>query len=117
MNDHELIGRITARLDESTANIDGATRSRLTQARYRALAARHRRVWIWPAAGGAVLASLVGVSVWLGQAPGPVALPVQQGESHAITDFQLLTESDSIELYQEIEFLEWLEATEGNGVV
>ncbi len=114
MNDNELIGRITAQLDEGVATLDGATRSRLTQARYRALATRHRRIWIWPAAGGALLASLLGISVWLGQAPSPA--PVHSAPL-ASTDFQLLTDSDSIELYQEIEFLEWLEETGGDGVV
>lgn len=114
MNDHELIGRITARLDEGAECLDGATRSRLTQARYRALATRHRRSWRWPTVGSALLATLVGVGVWLGQAP--VTAPVH-GESAAITDFQMLTDGDGMELYQDMEFLEWLEETEGNGVV
>ncbi|HEY0721846.1 MAG TPA: DUF3619 family protein [Gammaproteobacteria bacterium] len=114
MNDHELIERITLQLDEGVARLDGATRSRLTQARHRALATRHRRVWIWPAAGGALLATLVGITLWLGHAPSPA--PTHSAPL-ATTDFQLLTDSDSIELYQELDFLEWLEETEGGGVV
>lgn len=109
MNDDELTKRITGQLDAASEHLDGATRSRLTQARHRALASRHRAVWIWPAAGGAVLASLVAVTVWMGRAP-------DLNELNAASDFELLTESDGIDLYQEMEFLQWLEE-ENNGVV
>lgn len=110
MNDDELIGRITGQLEAGVGRLDGATRSRLTQARHRALAARHRPAWAWPALGGAVLASLVTVMVWLGRPP---AAP----EPLAAVDFELLMEGDSVELYQEMEFLQWLEETQDNGVV
>lgn len=110
MNDEDLIKRITDKLDAGSERLDGATRSRLTQARHRALASRHRAVWIWPAAGSAVLASVVAVTVWLGHAPEAIDL-------NGINDFEILTESDSIELYQEMEFLQWLEEEESNGVV
>lgn len=110
MNDDELIKRITGELEAGSEQLDGATRSRLTQARHRALAARHRPVWIWPAAGGAVLASVVAVTVWMGgQAPERVDL-------NAANDFEMLTQGDSLELYQDVEFLQWLEE-ENNGVV
>jgi hypothetical protein len=65
---------------------------------------------MWPAAGGAVLASVVAVTVWLGRVPEAIDL-------NGINDFEILTESDSIELYQEMEFLQWLEEEESNGVV
>lgn len=110
MNDDELTKRITDQLDAGSERLDGATRSQLTQARHRALAARHRKVWIWPAAGGAVLASLVAVMVWTGRGPAI-------NELNSANDFEMLTESDGIELYQEMEFLQWLEEEESNGVV
>lgn len=109
MNDDELIKRITGQLDAGNERLDGATRSRLTQARHRAIASRHRAVWRWPAVGGALLASLVAVMVWLGRAP-------EVADPYAANDFEMLTESDSIELYQEMEFLQWLEE-EQNDVV
>jgi len=110
MSDEKLIEQITERLDTSIERLDGATRSRLTQARHRALAARHRNSWIFPAAGSAVLASVITAMVWLGHTP-------DVKPTYSATDFEMLTSSDSMELYQNVEFLQWLDAQEGNGVI
>jgi hypothetical protein len=110
MSDDRMIEQITEQLDAGVERLDGATRSRLTQARHRALAARHRPRWILPAAGGAVLASIVAVMVWMGRTPD-----VTPG--YSVSDFEMLTSSDSIELYRDVEFLQWLDEKEGTSVI
>lgn len=110
MSDEKLIGQITAELDASVAQLDGATRSKLTQARYRALSAAQRPRWVWPTISGAVAASLLALMVWHGQ-------PVKEPESLAALDYELLNEGDTFEIYQEMDFLQWLEEAEQNDVV
>ncbi len=103
-DDRQLIEQVRATLDEGVANLDGATRSRLAQARSRALAPRRRmRLW-WLPAGGAVFASVLAAVLWLGQ---PVPLP--GNGFNGATDFELLTSTDSLELYQDLDFYHWLE--------
>jgi len=111
MNDDELTKHITSQLDAGMERLDGATRSQLTQARHRALTARHHRpLWIWPAAGSALLASIVAVTIWMGRAS-------DAGDPFSVNDFEMLTNSDDIELYQDLEFMQWLDEAESNGVV
>jgi negative regulator of sigma E activity len=109
MTDDELTRRITGALDEGTVRLDGSTRSRLAQARQRALAAPHARRWVLPATGGAVLASVVAAALWLSQ-PVSTSLPVEP------QDLEMLTAGDRLELYQELDFLRWLEEMEADRV-
>lgn len=106
MNDDErrLLERVRGALDEGAANLDGATRSRLAQARARALQPRHAvRLW-WLPAGGAVFASVLAALLWLGQ---PAPLP--GNGFNGVADLELLTSNDGLELYQELDFYRWLE--------
>jgi type VI protein secretion system component VasF len=106
MTDHErqLIETVRSTLNESVAHLDATTRSRLAQARARAQEPRRRtHFWLLPA-GAAALASLLVAALWLGQ---PMPLPGDGFDAAA--DFELLTSSDSLELYQELDFLQWLE--------
>jgi hypothetical protein len=106
MNDDDdpLIGRIRSALDEGAANLDGATRSRLAQARARALEPRHSHWRLWLPAGGAVFASVLAAVLWLGQ---PAPLP--GNGFNGVADLELLTSNDGLELYQELDFYRWLE--------
>jgi len=109
-------------LQESVGNLDASTRSRLTQARHAALAARNaspasalsgRNLPRWLdlrvlAPGGAVAAvALVAVLLWSGSAHHPV-----NDSSGALDDLELLTDSDGYELSQEpdLDFIEWAAA-------
>ncbi|MEZ5474964.1 MAG: hypothetical protein R3E72_08175 [Steroidobacteraceae bacterium] len=99
-------------LEESVARLDGRTLSRLTQARYAALAKRDEPRfsgrWRALAPAGAVAAALVIGIVLLvarpdGQAPG--ALPVTGGG-----EFELLVDNEALDLAEsgdELEFYEW----------
>ena len=82
-------------------------RSKLTQARNRALdevrkGAAWRR-WIWAPAGGFAIAAViaVGVVLWPGRAqpPSPAALE----------DLEIVADSDTLELLQDVEFYAWLD--------
>ena len=97
--------------DESVAALDAATRSKLTQARHRALeeqAAERERGWrssLLPAGTVAATALVAFLIVW--QATPPVLGPQ---ETASLNDLEiLLSEEDLKMLDEEIEFYGWLE--------
>ena len=95
-------------LEESTARLDGRTRSRLTQARHAALAelARPERHW-WRAyvpAGAAAAVAVMAVVLW-GQPGGPTAAAVSP-----LDDLELLADADAQDFVddgEDLEFYEW----------
>ena len=96
--------------DDSVAALDAATRSKLTQARYRALeeqtAARDRgfRSSLLPAGAVAATALVAFLVVWQATPPAPVP------QAAALGDLEiLLGEEDLQMLDEEIEFYGWLE--------
>ena len=104
----ELEHKARALFEDSVERLDARTRSKLTQARNRALdevkkgAARRR--WIWAPAGGFALAAVVavGVVLWSGRtAPQPGAA--------ALEDLEIVADSDNLELLQDVEFYAWLD--------
>ena len=96
-------------LEESTARLDGRTRSRLTQARHAALAelARPERHW-WRSyvpAGAAAAVAVLSVVLWSGQGVGPSTTPLSP-----VDDLELLADAESQEFVddgEELEFYEW----------
>jgi hypothetical protein len=119
-NDFEQRARLT--LEESVTRLDGATRSRLTQARYRALeqldtsAARVGGWWrltgrssvLAPVGAMAAVVALTTV-LWVGR-PG-VSLPGETGAvaAGAPEDMELLADGDALAAMSEEdpEFYEW----------
>jgi hypothetical protein len=95
--------------DDSVAGLDGATRSRLTQARHRALAERksaRRTGWRWSLIPAGALAATALVA-WLTIGQAPVGEPVQ---SEALADLEILLGEEDIEMLdEELEFYGWLE--------
>lgn len=102
------------RLRISAENLDGATRSRLAQARAAALAAGARpRQWFTlrqlAPAGAVAGAALVALLLFdRNGAPGPANDDVPA----ALYDLELLADADAFELSQEtdLEFIEWAAA-------
>jgi hypothetical protein len=94
-----------ALFDESVERLDGRTRSRLTQARNRAVDELHngavRRRWLRGPAGLAA-AMVVGVAVilWAGVTRDGVV---------PMDDLEIVADTDDLELLQEVEFYAWLE--------
>jgi hypothetical protein len=113
--------RARERLLESAERLDGATRSRLTQARHAALEeleqgrgrAFRRPALLVPA--GALAAGVVAALVWVGQPgrPGAVGAAGTAGapvvaEVAAVEDLELLAANDEPELYaDDAAFYEW----------
>ena len=96
--------------DDSVAALGAATRSKLTQARYRALeeqtAARDRgfRSSLLPAGAVAATALVAFLVVWQATPPAPVPQAASLGDLEI-----LLGEEDLQMLDEEIEFYGWLE--------
>jgi hypothetical protein len=128
----EFERRVDALLQDSVASVDGATRSRLTQARYAALerasrGAQHswwRRLvggdfgrWapIGALAAVAVLASLL----WIGRVDQGDSFETLASGTAAVTfeDLELLADADALELVGEDdpEFYEWALAQASSG--
>jgi hypothetical protein len=113
MSDHtnssEFERRTKRAFDDSVAALDAATRSRLTQARYRALEERStvRPGWRWslvPAGTLAAAALVAWLTVW--QTP-PATDAVQ---STALGDLEILLGEEDLEMLdEELEFYGWLE--------
>lgn len=113
--DEERFGqRAQALLRASVEGLDGRTRSKLTQARHVALAARPQPAWLaghsrgWLAGAGASLAAVLVAVVVLNLRPG--AQPAPTGINGAADDLALLADADALELTQEQDdysFYEW----------
>jgi hypothetical protein len=95
--------------DDSVAALDAATRSRLTQARHRALEElkpARGTSWRWSLIPAGALAATALVA-WLMIGQVPVGEPVQ---SEALADLEILLGEEDIEMLdEELEFYGWLE--------
>jgi hypothetical protein len=98
--------------DRSTQEIDASTRSRLTQARVRALeelAPGKRFAWMWRApmlpAGAAAAAAL---AAWLVLVQGNLGNepPLQE---NTFADLEMLLGEEELEMIEELDFYAWLE--------
>lgn len=99
-----FVTAVKRELDRSTETLDGLTLARLRGARQRALDAQPppRR---WLLAGGlataALSAALVAVLLFMPALAPPLPDPEQ---------FDLLSENDGLDLYDDLEFYRWLAA-------
>ena len=114
----EFVSKARDLFDDSVEQLDAATLSQLNQGRHRALAeldtARPLGQWLrWaPAAGIAVVAV---VAVMIMNEP----MSTVTDEPITASDFEMLLEDDSLELFEDLEFYTWLQSTdlETNGDV
>ena len=104
--------------DHSVGELDGATRSKLTQARYRALAELERpglaQQWLaWrPQAAAAALVVVAVGAGWLfidGDAPLAPVESIADVTDSDVSDFELLLSDEDLELIEELEFYAWLD--------
>ena len=110
----EFARRTRELLQESVANLDGATRSRLTRARYAALENAGARAVLMPPwrrwlPAGAIAATVLAVLIVVGQR---THAPVLQASANgAGDDIELLADADGLALAQEADvdydFYEW----------
>lgn len=117
MDDHkQWLDRIKQDLEQSSEQLDADTRARLTAARRKALAALPERSASWPLswlanwwqpAGAVAMVAAAVFAVMLWQARlGPDAELIQS------TDLDLIASSDNLNLYEELEFYQWLDEVE-----
>jgi hypothetical protein len=112
-SDADFERRAKELFDHSAAQIDAATRSRLTQARYRALeelpsAGRWRGWQSWLVPAGAVATAAL-VAVLLLRPENPAADAGLQA-AVALGDLEILLGEEDLEMYdEEIDFYAWLE--------
>lgn len=110
-DNHEFETRARAAFDASVAGIDGSTRSKLTQARHRALAeaaARPRLRAGWVPVGAVAAAAVLAVALSVGREPvtTPGALPLLAAAPGEV--FDLLAAVDDLDLLAEdVEFYAW----------
>lgn len=113
MDDREFEARARAAFDESVAGLDAATRSRLTQARHRALAIRPARP-SWQSLGlpvGAAAAAVLAVAMWAGREVGPGPVPAPQSVAAQGELFDLLAAGEDLDLLgEDPEFYAWAES-------
>lgn len=107
---HDFEERARALFEDSVERLDAGTRSKLTQARNRALdevkKGAVRRRWIWAPAGGFALAAVVAVGIVLSSGrTAPQPAPV------ALDDLEIVADSEDLALLQDqdVEFYAWLD--------
>ncbi len=100
---------------ESVDHLDGRTRSRLTQARYAALAelegTAHPRTARWLLPAGSIAAAALVAMIWLGMRG--VDAPVEMAQTVAtspLDDMEIMAGAENLELLEDLEFYAWLEA-------
>lgn len=111
-----LVQNLRKMLDETEAETDPRIKMRLRAARLRALDALETPVpWYarfprWAAAGGlaTALALVLTVSLWTSKEQYNV--PTGQVE-----DMELLTTTEQLELYKDLDFFRWLETSDHTG--
>lgn len=121
MNPHERpsgldaawVSQAKSVLDQSAEALDGATLSRLNQARQAAMAQRRApRRWLLPAGLVSACLLLLAVFTWHGfvpATPGSAEFPLT-AKTAASSDIDLVASDDGPEFYQDLEFYAWLDA-------
>jgi hypothetical protein len=104
--------------EQSVGELDGATRSKLTQARHRAMAELEQPPalfgWLPQAALATLAAAAVGVWVFSGSGSGSDG---ELTETAVVADIEILLSDDELEFYEELDFYAWLESQpEFNGL-
>lgn len=108
---------VKQQLDLSLTTLDAMTQSQLTQARYKALAHAEKKrfklgQWLTGLASAAVVALLVITVMPTMQ----IADNHQQANLQLATDpeWVIVSDMDEIELYQDLEFYQWLDDNAGS---
>lgn len=110
----DLESKARALFEDSVQRLDAHTRSKLTQARNRALdevkQGATRRRWIWAPAGGLAFAAIVAVVIGSGglRSAGDT-------DAAALEDIDIVADSESFEMLEDVEFYTWLQDVTPDG--
>ncbi len=107
--DERFIAQAKAHFEESVHGLDGATQSRLNQARQKALAeiptgTGFGRWNQWVPVAGVATAAVFAVVLWRGSPPMDEFAPPATA-----SDLELLLNQDDFEMLAEFEFYSWIE--------
>lgn len=109
-----MLQRLRQHLDRSSTDLDGATLSKLNQARQRALDTTSRSValssWQRPLLVGSAIAVLVGIFMLQ-----TAHLPTESVSPMAAADLELLAAGEDLELIENLEFYAWLQTQSQGG--
>jgi len=108
--EREIVDKARRLFAESAMGLDGQTRSKLAQARAKAVEAAGARKGRWfPApstlvpVGGVAAAALALALIW--QGPG---LQSDSMETAVLSDLDILLEGEELDLFEELDFYAWL---------
>ena len=103
--DKDFLNSIRKELDDSCDQVDGATLSKLNQARQAAIEAKAKRPgWLIPVSGFAATASVavLSINLWTTEVANTPQIDF-------VEDVELLSNSEDLEFYQNLDFYQWLE--------
>lgn len=106
-DDNRFIEQVKQQLDQQAEQLDELTTARLRTARLQALDVAHqpRKFWL-PAFGTATAAAIaLAVVVWHSPAEWP----------GAFEDMDIMASGEDLELIEEMDFYDWLDATQTTG--
>jgi len=120
--DQQLSDALRIKLEQEVASLDAATRAKLVAARRNAIASMPaQRSWLpvrpWTLGAGLASFALLMLVLLPYMSPPPL---IPGDEAHLTTttavleDLSILTASDSVEFYQSVDFLLWLESSSGS---
>jgi len=111
-NNTEFETQLAHQLAESVEHIDAANLSRLNQARHTAIEKTNKQRFALPIWSTGVAASVAGLFMIY------LSLPIGIGIQHTINEplaSIALFEQDELDLYEELDFYEWLEQEQQHG--
>ena len=115
MNDEQSFINSTRQiLDSSAEQLDADISRRLRLARAKALESYTQKHSFWKPAGGLALATMMLIAIGVWQFGSNERVNTLNGEAQAIEDLELIASSDSMQLYENLEFYQWLEVIEGD---
>jgi ferric-dicitrate binding protein FerR (iron transport regulator) len=107
----DFVQRVKSVLDEHETQLDAKTLRDLRLARSRALESLHKPRRIWqPLALAALAATVVVVVVSL-----QIMQPKAPSTAPGIEDMAVLSAGDELDLYENLDFYQWLELEKHNG--
>ena len=116
-NDQEkyFLGKVKDLLDEGVEDLNSQTRQRLEHVRMSALRAAGEKYsglftpLRWTMVGGFSTAMMAAAAFFFWQHTPPGELPVRE-----VDDFEIITSSDHIDFYQNLDFYRWLAIEEND---
>lgn len=109
-DDRQFESHVRAELEASLENLDPTVTRRLQQARHKALSeVKPVRFPVWQPAIGFAMATLLILAVVVWPVQEKVILPAP-----ALVDFELIAADDSLQLFEELDFYEWLAESDLN---